>query len=192
MKQYQCPRQHLYNAPKGYDGPCPVCASLATAAADGSLHRTRGLWDAQAAALVTRELPPEEAAAAASAAAAVLATAGPALPPVLGWLVCVQGPDRGRDWRLVAGPNAIGRGEGMAVRLAGDTGVSRQRHAVLQADASGRFTLAHGGGPAPLFCNGQAVTDGVALQPHDRIELGASTLLFVPLVGPQFMWNVGP
>jgi hypothetical protein len=39
---------------------------------------------------------------------------------------------------------------------------------------------------ALVYCNGQAGADSVVLQPHDRIELGASTLVFVPLVGPQF------
>ncbi|MEY4718907.1 MAG: hypothetical protein RL563_1525, partial [Pseudomonadota bacterium] len=35
--------------------------------------------------------------------------------PVVGWLVCVQGPERGRDYRIRSERNGIGRGADMAV-----------------------------------------------------------------------------
>lgn len=120
----------------------------------------------------------------------VYAHLGAAVEPVVGWLVCVAGPEVGRDWRLVGGRNAIGRGEGMAVRLATDMGVSRDRHAVVSFDPRRRaFTLAPGGGTALVYCNGHEVAVPVTLSPYDRIEVGASTLVFVPLVGEHFAWG---
>ena len=53
----------------------------------------------------------------------------------------------------------------------------------------GSFSLAPGDGSALVYCNGQEVLVPVALAPFDRIELGASTLLFVPLVGERFSWE---
>ena len=38
--------------------------------------------------------------------------------PVVGWLVCLEGPDRGHDYPLRAGTNAIGRSPSMEVCIA--------------------------------------------------------------------------
>lgn len=182
MRQYQCARHHLYNAPAGHTGGCPVCA-----AQDAELARTRGLWAAAdgtvqgaPAAGAASGLPPTEGA---------YAHLGGAVEPVVGWVACVAGPDQGRDWRLVAGRNAIGRGEGMAVRLDADAAVSRGRHAVISFDPRrAMFTLAPGEGSGNLYCNGTEVVMPQPLAAHDRIELGGSVLMFVPLVGGRFTW----
>ena len=113
-----------------------------------------------------------------------------------GWCVS-QGPDRGQ--RLAAGEpgaNPIGRGEGMA-------GAPGRRHrCVAPAPCPGaqlrratrplqRWRTACGLG-ACCSATARTVADSRwRWQPHDRIELGASTLMLVPLVGPQFTWNVG-
>ena len=193
MKQFQCPRFHLYNAPDGHTGGCPVCA-----AQDAELARTRGIWADEAAAAAagitvdprtrTPDLPPPSPTT--PPTVGVYDRIGAVVEPVVGWLACVAGPDKGRDWRLVGGRNAIGRGEGMAVRLAGDAAVSRERHALVSFDPrSRRFMLAPGEGQALVYRNGQEVLVPVLLQPHDRIELGGSTLVFVPLVGAGFDWG---
>lgn len=193
MKQYQCPRFHLYNAPAGHAGGCPVCA-----AQDAELARTRGLWspDALATAVVdpaarTLDPPVDRPVADRDPGRTVgrYDALGAAVDPVVGWLVCVAGADKGRDWRLVGGLNALGRGDTMPVRLS-DPAVSRERHALISFDPrSVRFLLAPGEGRALVYRNGQEVLLPVPLQAHDRIELGGSTLVFVPLVGPDFGWD---
>ena len=184
MKQYQCARHHLYNAPAGYAGECPVCA-----AQDAELARTRGLWAEDGTLLPVA--PPAAAPAPGALPPTVGAYAhlGSPLPPVVGWVACTSGPDTGRDWRLVAGRNPIGRGDGMAVRLDGDASVSRERHAVISFDPRrNQFTLSPGEGSGLVYHNGAEVVVPVTLAPHDRIELGASVLQFVPLVGERFAW----
>lgn len=194
MKQYQCPRFHLYNAPEGHLGGCPVCA-----AQDAELARTRGLWspDALATAVgdaAARTLDPPAGRPAPEGrmdgrTVGRRDALGAVVDPVVGWLVCVAGADKGRDWRLVGGLNAVGRGDAMPVRLS-DPAVSRERHALISFDPrSARFLLAPGEGRALVYCNGQEVLVPVPLHAHDRIELGASTLVFVPLVGPDFGWD---
>ncbi len=168
MKQYQCLRNHLYQAPEGDLNGCPICAAQAA-----SLVRTRGVWRSEPAAVGDARGD---------------GTADGGRPaPVLGWLVCIDGPERGRDWRLTAGRNALGRAAGMTVRLASDTSVSRDRHALVDADADGRFTLTPGAGP--VLCNGRPVAAPLALAAHDRLTVGGSTLMLVPLVGPAFGWG---
>lgn len=195
MKQYQCPRFHLYNAPDGHTGGCPVCA-----AQDAELARTRGLWSPPDAATGTavdaaaRTLDPPVGRPASDGrmegrTIGRYDALGAAVDPVVGWLVCVAGPDKGRDWRLVGGLNALGRGDAMPVRLS-DPAVSRERHALVSFDPrSARFLLAPGEGRALVYCNGQEVLVPVPLRAHDRIELGGSTLVFVPLAGPDFGWD---
>lgn len=195
LKQYQCPRFHLYNAPEGHDGTCPVCS-----AQDAELARTRGLWPVPGAAAAVADatgvaLPAQPAPAAVLPATTgaptigAYAHLGASVEPVVGWLACIAGPDKGRDWRLVGGRNAIGRAEGMPVRLAGDERVSRERHAVVSFDPRReQFSLAPGEGTGLVYRNGEEVLMPVPLAAHDRIEVGASTLVFVPLVGERFTW----
>jgi hypothetical protein len=194
MKQYQCPRFHLYNAPEGHQGGCPVCA-----AQDAELARTRGLWSPDVAVAMagvdpaarTLDPPVDRPAAGRDVGRTVgrYDALGAAVDPVVGWLVCVAGADKGRDWRLVGGLNAVGRGDAMPVRL-NDPAVSRERHALISFDPrSARFLLAPGEGRALVYCNGQEVLVPVPLRAHDRIELGGSTLVFVPLVGADFGWD---
>ena len=186
MIQHQCPRFHLYHAPAGQDTGCPVCA-----AQDAELPRTRGVWDGSSpdpeATVEPGAVPPGVGGKTVGAYAFLGAT----VEPVVGWLACVKGPDKGRDWRLISGRNAIGRGDGMPVRLATDAAVSRLHHAVVSFDPRrASFSLAPGEGSALVYCNGQEVLVPLTLAPFDRIELGASTLLFVPLVGERFSWDV--
>jgi hypothetical protein len=41
-----------------------------------------------------------------------------------------------------------------------------------------------------VYLNDEEVTLAVELNPYDRIELGESTLLFVPFCGAGFSWPV--
>lgn len=185
MKQYQCARFHLYNAPDGHDGSCPVCA-----AQQSELARTRGVWLEAAATEATVEPGTGPLQVPDKKTIGAYAHLDAAAEPVVGWLACIAGPDQGRDWRLVSGRNAIGRGDGMPVRLGSDARVSREQHAVVSFDPRrGSFSLAPGEGTALVYRNGQEVLMPVALAAHDRIELGVSTLVFVPLVGAQFSWD---
>lgn len=119
MRQLQCARFHLYNAPEGRDPGCPTCATE-----DAELAKTRAFY----------EPVPTRAAPVAGSDGKTVGFYGhleTKVEPVVGWVACVAGPDKGRDWRLVEGRNAIGRADGMAVALTGDSGVSRERHAVI-------------------------------------------------------------
>ena len=57
------------------------------------------------------------------------------IDPAVGFLICIEGPDRGADYRLVAGRNFIGRLPSMDVALTADDTVSRDGHALVTYDA---------------------------------------------------------
>lgn len=110
--------------------------------------------------------------------------------PVVGWLVCVDGPDKGRDFRLHAGRNFVGRAEGMHVALTADPAVSRDKHCIVVFDPRARaFRVAPGESAALTYLNGASVDVPASLSAFDRIEVGASSLLFVPLCGDRFSWE---
>lgn len=115
----------------------------------------------------------------------------PAPAPVAGWLVCTQEPWRGRDFRLHAGYNYIGSGPGADVSIPWDGSLSEQRAAVLGYDDRWRlYSFGPCGGHAPVRVNGRLVMDAVVLQPGDRLTVGDTALLFVPLFTGDFRWDM--
>lgn len=111
------------------------------------------------------------------------------IDPVVGWLVCIAGPDRGRDYRIRSERNTIGRGSQMEVALLSDESVSREPHAIVSYDpTSNRFSLIPSSGRWLVFLNGAEVVEPRPLEPRDVIELGNTRLLFVPFCDDGFRW----
>src|SRR5665647_2810493 len=74
------------------------------------------------------------------------------IDPVVGWLVCIKGPSRGRDYRIRSGRNGIGRSEAMDVQIAGDDTVSRENHAFLVYEPRKRiFSIRPGDGRGLVY-----------------------------------------
>jgi hypothetical protein len=112
------------------------------------------------------------------------------IDPVVGWLVCIQGPDRGRDFRIKSQQNFIGRDQSMDIMIASDEQISRQKHAVITFDPrANTFWLERGDSKNLAYLNGQPVMTPVALKAYDLIELGQSHLRFVPFSTDQFTWE---
>jgi hypothetical protein len=109
--------------------------------------------------------------------------------PIVGWLVCVEGPDRGRDYRIKSERNFIGRSTKMDICISGDERISRDNHAIVAFDPrSADFRLFEGDARGLVYLNGSPVYVPTSLQPYDTIELGNSKLLFVPFCGERFQW----
>lgn len=112
------------------------------------------------------------------------------IDPVVGWLVCVQGADRGRDFRIRSERNFIGRSEVMDISIPGDDTISRENHAIISFNPkNGQFKLHPGDSRGLVYLNGDEVDGPQAIKPADKIELGQTTLMFVPLCGPNFSWE---
>jgi hypothetical protein len=112
------------------------------------------------------------------------------IDPVVGWLVCIEGPERGRDYRIRSGRNFIGREPSMHIPIKEDKSISRDKHAVLSYEPKhGRFRLAPGDGSGLTYLNDEMVDTSVELKPFDTIELGETRLKFVPFCGEEFRWS---
>lgn len=111
---------------------------------------------------------------------------------IAGWLVCVHGPECGRDYQIRAQRNFIGRDPQMDICIAGDPTISRKKHAVISFDPrSNEFRIAPGEANGLVYVNKEIIDIPTALRPYDIIELGpagTTRLVFVPLCGEKFHW----
>jgi hypothetical protein len=112
--------------------------------------------------------------------------------PLVGWLVVISGPGRGKSVQIGYGMNSIGRVPGNRVVLSfGDEEISRHRHATVTFDPrSAKFYIQHGESANLTYLGDTPVLSPMELPPGAIIRLGASTVLkFVPLCGPDFSWE---
>lgn len=109
--------------------------------------------------------------------------------PAVGWIVCIEGPARGIDYRLHSGYNYIGSYTG-DIRIQGDMEISRKDHALIAYDGSERvFYIGPAGGRELIKVNGKTVITAAELKSYDIITIGGTKLMFVALCGEGFDWN---
>jgi hypothetical protein len=107
--------------------------------------------------------------------------------PVVGWLVCVSGQEKGRDYRLHAGRNEIGRAIKSDVALVDDERVSRNNHcSVIFEPRKCTFHLVHGDGET--LVGGNQLSESIPLTDGAAFEIGGSTFVFVPFCKEGRTW----
>jgi hypothetical protein len=112
------------------------------------------------------------------------------ISPVVGWLVCVEGPDKGRDYRLHGEKNFIGRSASMDVSIGGDDSISRDKHAAVSFEPKKKvFWLLPGESSGLVYLNDEVVNAPTQLKARDVIELGKTKLMFYPFCDEQFQWE---
>lgn len=110
--------------------------------------------------------------------------------PVVGWLVCTKGPEKGKDYRIHEQNNYIGRSRENDISIPGDPTISRERHAIVAYDTRSKaFYFAPSGGQSIVYHNDAPVFNNVILKAYDCIEIGESKFVFVPLCGENFQWD---
>jgi len=111
--------------------------------------------------------------------------------PVVGWLVVLNGPGKGNFRPIFSGSNTIGRSPGQRIPVDfGDDAISSEKQAFLVYDGRKRqYQLVPNlERPNLVHLNDSALLANAELNPHDKITMGRTTLLFVPLCGPEFDW----
>jgi hypothetical protein len=83
-------------------------------------------------------------------------------------LVCERGPDNGKRFPLVRAETVIGRDPGCDIPLADE--FASRRHAKVVAEGAGHLLVNMSSVGSQV--NGKAVSDKVALQPGDTVDLG--------------------
>jgi len=112
------------------------------------------------------------------------------IDPVVGWLVCINGKDRGKDYKIRAGRNSVGRSENNDIQISGDPSISRENHATIVFDPKkNQFRVIAGDGRGIVYLNGESVDLVSELKERDQIEIGETMLLFIPLCTDKFSWE---
>ena len=108
---------------------------------------------------------------------------------VTGWLVCVKGPEKGRDYRLHHGFNRLGRGLAMDVQIMEDGAISRDCHCSVVYDGKGnQFSLLPGNGTL-TYRKGRLVTEPERLEDGDEITAGESSFVLVFFCREGRVWD---
>ena len=111
------------------------------------------------------------------------------IDPIVGWLVCAEGANKGKDSPMHMGRNFIGRDRGMDICI-GDSTVSRTNHAsVSYDDKSNKYYYTPGMSRCIDHINEAPVFATVELKARDCIEVGESKFIFIPLCGSNFKWE---
>jgi len=203
IKMVECPNKHFYNA--AAHATCPECAKAGVNAGEGNFPKTTppGVDVPVQNASVGQTMP-------ANNRDAVQYTPGvppspfsvPTVPggnlaadgqlePVVGWLVCIDGPLRGVDFRIHDGYNYIGREEG-DIHIHGDDQISRQKHAVISFYAKRQtFHVGPADGRNIIELNDEPVFSPVEMKSFDVLTVGSTKLMLVALCGSRFSWTEG-
>lgn len=111
--------------------------------------------------------------------------------PVVGWLVCTSGEHFGEDFKMKSGRNFIGRAGGMDIALLKDGTVSRERHAIVVYEPRENVFIVQPGDSKELsYLNGEVVLSPKEINPHDRLVVGKSELMFIPCCTSAFNWDM--
>lgn len=108
---------------------------------------------------------------------------------VTGWLVCIDGVEKGRDFRLRHGFNWIGRDYDMDIILPDDISVSRQKHcAIVYDDRGNNFSIVPNDGNE-LYKNGKPVNDPEIIKTGDVIKVGMHSYEFIAFCREGREWE---
>ncbi len=111
-----------------------------------------------------------------------------ALDPVVGWIVCVEGADKGKSFELHPQVNVIGRGEDADVLLQDQT-VSKEQVKLGYDVKHNNFYLIPADNKNTTYLNDMPLYVPTPVNPYDVIEAGESKLMFIPFCGEKFQWS---
>lgn len=108
--------------------------------------------------------------------------------PVVGWLVCIGGKERGRDYRLHAGRNFLGRDAANGIAVVEDETVNRQNQcSIVFEPVRGEFILL-AGQSGDILVNGNPVRESVLLTGEEELQIGSGTYVFIPFCREGRRW----
>ena len=110
--------------------------------------------------------------------------------PVVGWLVGLNGEVAGESFEIRTGKNFIGRADNMDIVIKGDKRVSRNKHAIIIYEPKNKMFMVQPGESRELFyLNGNVVLNTEKIGTYDKLYLGETELMFIPLCGENFSWD---
>lgn len=113
----------------------------------------------------------------------------PILSMVCGWLVCLDGSARGRDFAIRSGRNTVGYDRINDICLPRPGNVAFGSQAILIYDEPNRrFVLQTRSSDSKISVNALPLVTPTELAAYDRITIDGAELLFIPLCSDRFSW----
>jgi len=110
--------------------------------------------------------------------------------PFVGWLVCIKGPAQCKTYKINAGRNSVGRDDSNHIIIRDDMRISRSKHCWVTYEPKKRiFFIQPGDSSGLTYVNDDFITENRTLVAGDKIELGDSLFMLVPLCGESFSWE---
>lgn len=113
--------------------------------------------------------------------------------PIAGWLVCVSGVDKGKDFYITTEKTLIGRSGSSAYKIElSDDKISRNSAvaviAYLQETRSCIISPVPGGNLL-ISVNNKIIQSPVTLNDNDKIQIGDTLLVFISFCNQHFDWD---
>jgi len=109
---------------------------------------------------------------------------------IRGWLICIDGPKRGVDFRIHGEKNSIGRGEENEIKLDFDTSISKGVNAIIAYDSrNNKFFIYQSASKNNMYINNTLLLTPVELKDYDVIEIGETKLVFRSFCNESFTWE---
>lgn len=109
---------------------------------------------------------------------------------VTGWLVCIDGPDRGHSFSLFYGYNTVGIGKQCQISLKSERNTGEQEifYSIVYEDRKCRFYLVPEGNKT-ISLNGKELEREEELHSEDRICFGKYQFEFIAFCREELKWN---
>ena len=109
------------------------------------------------------------------------------IEPVTGWLVCIEGENKGKSYIIKSGKNKIGRAAYMDISIEKDMSISKDTHAIIIYEPKNKeFYIIPG--INMTYLNDEVVLENRKLVDRDYITIGKSKMVFVQLCSETFSW----
>ena len=114
----------------------------------------------------------------------------PSEEPVVGWLICIEGPNIGQCFNIYAGKNSLGRSNTNKIIVNKDRSISRDKHSWIIYEPKKRDFFAQPGDSSGLtYVNDEVIMQPTKLEKKTIIEVGNTKLMLIPLCGDDFSWE---
>ncbi len=114
----------------------------------------------------------------------------PCEEPVVGWLVCIEGPNIGQCFNIYAGKNSLGRSNNNRIVINKDRSISREKHSWIIYEPKHREFFAQPGESSGLtYVNDENIMQATKLEKWSTIDVGNTRLTLVPLCDSEFSWE---
>jgi len=110
--------------------------------------------------------------------------------PVVGWLICIKGPNLGQSFNIYTGKNSLGRSNTNKIVINLDKSISRDKHSWIIYEPKNRtFYVQPGESSGLTYVNDQMLLQAVKIEKRSVIEVGNTKLMLIPLCNEEFSWE---